>query len=87
MLLQLAVELMIFITGVNCVFIAWADLIPATLIATHHDLTIPGKYSLLFAAPEAVIGMPEWRDLLLSAPLYDRVVAVAVDEAHCVSKW
>ena len=48
-------------------------------------LKIPGMYSILFASPEAVIGMPEWRDVLLSAP--HRVVAVAVDEAHCVSKW
>jgi len=63
------------------------DPIERNLIASYNDLTIPGKYSLLFAAPEAIVGVKEWRDLLLSSPLRDRVVAIAVDEAHCVSKW
>lgn len=57
--------------------------IDRSLLASELDLT---KYSLLFAAPEAIIGMPKWRELLLSS-LYDQIVAVAVDEAHCVSKW
>ena len=45
------------------------------------------KYSLLFAAPEAVVGEQKWKEKLLQAPLHSRIVAVAVDEAHCVSKW
>jgi RecQ family ATP-dependent DNA helicase len=46
-----------------------------------------GKYRFLFSAPEAIIGVDKWREVLLSAPLSHRIVAVAVDEAHCVSKW
>ena len=46
-----------------------------------------GTYSLLFAAPEAVLGERKWKEKLSEAPLHNHVVAVAVDEAHCVSKW
>ena len=46
-----------------------------------------GMCSLLFAAPEAVIGERKWKDKLSEAPLHNHIVAVAVDEAHCVSKW
>ena len=46
-----------------------------------------GKLSLLFGAPEAIVGSERWRQLLLGDPLYQRIVAVAVDEAHCVYKW
>ena len=46
-----------------------------------------GVYSLLFAAPEAVIGERKWKETLSEAPLHNRIVAIAVDEAHCVSKW
>ena len=45
------------------------------------------KYSFLFSCPEAIIGVERWRETLLKAPLSERIVAVAVDEAHCVSKW
>ena len=44
-------------------------------------------YSLLFAAPEAVVGERKWKEKLSEAPLHSHIVAVAVDEAHCVSKW
>lgn len=46
-----------------------------------------GKFSLLFGAPEAIVGSERWRQLLLGEPLYRQIVAVAVDEAHCVYKW
>ena len=44
------------------------------------------KNSLLFAAPEAVVGEQKWKKLF-QAPLHSQIVAVAVDEAHCVSKY
>ena len=46
-----------------------------------------GKLSLLFGSPEAIIGSERWRQLLLGDSLCQRIVAVAVDEAHCVYKW
>ena len=39
------------------------------------------------SCPEAIIGMERWREASLKAPLSECIVAVAVDEAHCVSKW
>ena len=46
-----------------------------------------GMFSLLFGSPEAIIGSERWRQLLLGDPLCRQIVAVAVDEAHCVYKW
>ena len=43
-----------------------------------------GKLSLLFGAPEAIVGSERWRQLLLGDPLCQRIVAVA---DHCVYKW
>ena len=39
--------------------------------------------NLFFCAPEAVT-TAKWRDVLERA---SRIVAILVDEAHCVSKW
>ena len=42
--------------------------------------------SLLFCAPEALV-TSRWRDILEEPVISVRVVAVVIDEAHCVSKW
>lgn len=73
--------------GVSAGIISSGDRVDKTLVAPEQTLLIPGKYSILFSSPEAIIGVSKWRDLLLSFPLSERVVAVAVDEVHCVSKW
>ena len=41
---------------------------------------------LFFCAPEALV-MSRWRDAFEQSRFSDRIVAVVVDEAHCVSKW
>ena len=46
-----------------------------------------GSYRLLYSAPEAILGSEQWKELLILPPLSRSVVAVAVDEAHCVYKW
>ena len=48
---------------------------------------VAGKLSQLFCALEAIVGCEKWRELLLRPPLSERIVAVAIDKAHCVSKW
>ena len=42
--------------------------------------------SLIFCSPEALIS-PKWQVALEKPNISDRVCAVAVDEAHCISKW
>ena len=46
-----------------------------------------GKYKLLFAAPEAILGGDRWTDMLLKELFASHLVGVAIDEAHCVSEW
>lgn len=46
-----------------------------------------GRYSVLFCAPEAIISTDKWKEILMSSPVNERIVAIVVDEAHCVSKW
>jgi len=54
------------------------------LLVTASDAS---KYSFLFSAPEALIGVEKWRQILLNTSLQQQIVAFTVDEAHCVSKW
>ena len=57
------------------------------LIASETDVSL-GHFRLLYSAPEAILGTVSlWRQLLVSPTLSNTVVAVAIDEAHCVFKW
>ena len=56
------------------------------LLASVKDVS-EGCYRLLYSAAEAILGSEQWKELLLLPPLSRSVVAVAVDEAHCVYKW
>ena len=48
---------------------------------------IPGQYSLVFTAPEALIDSSKWQRAVLELAEHQSIVAVCVDEAHCVSRW
>ena len=57
------------------------------LIASERQVSF-GHFQLLFSAPEAIVGSDTlWRHLLVSPPLSETVVVVAVGETHCVFKW
>uniref|UniRef100_A0A8W8JAS0 Helicase ATP-binding domain-containing protein n=1 Tax=Magallana gigas TaxID=29159 RepID=A0A8W8JAS0_MAGGI len=45
-----------------------------------------GEYDFLFSSPEAVVGNPEWRAMLLG-PAGERVRLLVIDEAHTVLHW
>jgi ATP-dependent DNA helicase RecQ len=68
--------------GVSASVVSSGGGVPKALVASEDDLA---KCSVLFCAPEALVGS-KWRDALEKSTIYDRIVAVVVDEVHCVSK-
>lgn len=46
-----------------------------------------GRFQLVFITPESLIGNLQWREMLRSTVYEQNLVGVAVDEAHCVTKW
>ena len=60
--------------------------IDRNLVANEKDVSA-GKYRLLYTAPEAVLEDHTWSMLLLAHPLSSTLMAIAIDEAHCVYKW
>ena len=46
-----------------------------------------GGYQLVYLSPEALLTDQRWRDMLLSPVYAGNLVALVVDEAHCVKKW
>ena len=47
-------------------------------------VVLHGGYQLVFMSPEALIGCKHWQEMLLHK---DDLVALVVDEAHCVKTW
>ena len=72
--------------GVGAAILSGNKGVDRMLLASDGDVT-SGKFCLLFSAPEAIVSSVRWRELLLQEPLSRQVVAVVVDEAHCVYKW
>ena len=69
--------------GVKAAIMSSMGGVEKDLLQTADDLQ---KSSFLFCAPEVIV-CGRWREALEKPELSDRVVAVAIDEAHCVSKW
>ena len=46
-----------------------------------------GNYQLVYMSPEALLTDERWRDMLISPVYRQHLVALVVDEAHCVKKW
>ena len=38
-------------------------------------------------SPESLLSNPQWREMLLLPVYQERVVALVVDEAHCITMW
>ena len=72
--------------GVRCAILSGSSGVDKSLLSSVEDVRV-GDYSLLFTAPEAIVHGDHWRNMLSEEPLHSRVVALAVDEAHCVYKW
>lgn len=46
-----------------------------------------GEVQLVFVTPETIVENPTYRNMLLSSIYKQKLVCVAVDEAHCVKVW
>ena len=46
-----------------------------------------GAFTYLFASPEKMLSVERWRKLLLTEHYRKFLVAITVDEAHCISQW
>ena len=46
-----------------------------------------GDVQLLFISPESLITNPVYRNMLLSPIYKESLVALVVDEAHCIKTW
>ena len=46
-----------------------------------------GLVQLLFISPESLLSNPQWREMLRIPVYQERVVALVVDEAHCIAMW
>ena len=41
----------------------------------------------MYISPESAIGNPTYSNMFLSSQYKEKLIAVAVDEAHCVKTW
>ena len=46
-----------------------------------------GDVQLVFITPECIITNKTFRNMLLSVPYQEKLVALVVDEAHCIKTW
>ena len=46
-----------------------------------------GDVQLLYISPESIIENPRYRDILLTPIYVNKLVAVVIDEAHCIKTW
>ena len=51
------------------------------------ERVLSGEVQLVFITPENIIENKVYREMLLSSVYQENLVALAVDEAHCVKSW
>ncbi len=67
--------------------------LPAAFVGSEQDdkavkeAVLKGKYQLVFIGPESLIRNLRWREMLRSDTYHQNLVGLAIDEAHCVTKW
>ena len=48
---------------------------------------VNGEMNIVYSSPEAMLASDRWREMICSQVYQNNVVAVAVDEAHCITHW
>ena len=51
------------------------------------EAVVRGQFQLLYMSPESLLCVLRWREMFLSSTYQSNLVAVVVDEAHCVREW
>ena len=51
------------------------------------NAVLRGQIQLLFISPESILINPKYRNMLLSKHYKENLVALVIDEAHCVKTW
>ena len=68
--------------GLHAEFVGEAQTDPTT-----KDKVLKGEVQLVFITPESIICNSVYRKMLMSVAYKEKLVAVVVDEAHCVRTW
>ena len=68
--------------GLHTDFIGEAQVDPAI-----KGKVLNGEFQLLFITPESMIDNSTYRNMLLSPTYRQKLIAVVIDEAHCVKVW
>ena len=55
--------------------------------AVYEKLREDEEIAFMFTSPEALLNSEDSKKLLLCDDFVERVVALVVDEAHCIAKW
>ena len=48
---------------------------------------VNGEYQMIYVSPESLLARKRWRKMLLSDVYQQNLVAIVIDEAHCVRNW
>ena len=48
---------------------------------------LKGNVQLLYISPENLLNNPRFRSMLLTSKYKEHLIALVVDEAHCVKTW
>lgn len=68
--------------GIATEFVGEAQADPAVI-----SQVLQGNLQLLYISPENLLNNPRFRSMLLKSKYKEHLVALVVDEAHCVKTW
>ncbi len=63
------------------------DIVDVDFSRCEEKMLRDGHYHIVFAYPETLISSKYGQELLLSEKYREHVVAIVVDEAHCIVNW
>ena len=66
--------------------------VPAIAITDEEDVEIiqqvmNGNYVLVYGSPECLLSTESWRSIFDCQSFKEMLIGVAIDEAHCITKW